>query len=278
MEPAAGAAPAFVGPAYEPMLKIEAGGEQAYAYVAPKEPSDWGTVEEIRALVGKSGDYFASQEAYTKYQEFCAVTKIEDVGGKEFHELAEITYAYIHRPKGGSTGGPCMVYFHGGMQIAGGPEQSTHFLNRYVAEANITIISVKYRLAPEARTPCQIADGFAAFVDVVTNPAKFGIDATKVGFFGDSTGAYIAAGVGMVRVRSTGNLLENPDVVLHQCSLGAAPRCRLCKQCSLGAAACCLLFMLTAALLIGAGPCRTRAGPPCPHADAVEPGHQQLHP
>ena len=214
MEPAAGAAPAFVGPAYEPMLKIEAGGEQAYAYVAPKEPSDWGTVEEIRALVGKSGDYFASQEAYTKYQEFCAVTKIEDVGGKEFHELAEITYAYIHRPKGGSTGGPCMVYFHGGMQIAGGPEQSTHFLNRYVAEANITIISVKYRLAPEARTPCQIADGFAAFVDVVTNPAKFGIDATKVGFFGDSTGAYIAAGVGMVRVRSTGNLLENPDVVL----------------------------------------------------------------
>ena len=197
MESNTDAAPEFVGPAYEPMGKIEAGGEQAYEYVAPKEPTDWGTVEEIRALVGKSGDYFASQPAYNRYQEFCEVAKLENIGGRDFHELAESTYAYIHRPKKDSDG-KCMVYFHGGMQVAGGPEQSTHILNRYVAEANITIINVKYRLAPEARTPCQIADGYAAFMDVVTNPSKFGIDAKKVGFFGDSTGAYVAAGVGMV--------------------------------------------------------------------------------
>ena len=95
-----GAAPEFVGSAYEPMGKIEAGGEQAYEYVAPKEPTDWGTVEEIRALVGKSGDYFASQQAYCKYQEFCEVTKIENIGGKEFHDLAESTYAYIHDQRG----------------------------------------------------------------------------------------------------------------------------------------------------------------------------------
>lgn len=200
MESTTDAAPEFVGPPYQPMGKIEAGGEQAYEYVAPKEPMDWGTVEEVRALVGRSGDYFASQEAYSKYQEFCEITKIENIGGKEFHDLAENTYAYIHRPKGGDgdNNGKCMVYFHGGMQIAGGPEQSIHFLNRYVTEANITIINVKYRLAPEARTPCQIADGYAAFMDVVTNPTKFGIDANKVGLFGDSTGAYITAGVGMV--------------------------------------------------------------------------------
>ena len=30
--------------------------------------------------------------------------------------------------------------------VAGGPEQSTVFLNRYVAESNITIINVKYNL------------------------------------------------------------------------------------------------------------------------------------
>ena len=57
---------------------------------------------------------------------------------------------------------------------------------------------MKYRLAPESRTPCQIVDAYAAFMDVVTNPTKFGIDANKVGFFGDSAGAYITAGVGMV--------------------------------------------------------------------------------
>jgi len=146
--------------------------------------------------------YFESQSAYNKYHVFCDVTKVENVGGKEFHHLAESTYAYIHRPKceNRDSNGKCMVYFHGGAMIAGGPEQSAVFLNRYVAEANITIVNVKYRLAPEARTPCQIADGYAVFMDVVTNPTKFGIDANnfKVGLFGDSAGAYITAGVGMV--------------------------------------------------------------------------------
>lgn len=197
METTSDAAPEFVGPAYEPMGKIEAGGELAYEYVAPKEPRDYGTVKEIRDMMVGHERYFDSQEAYNKYDEFCAITKIENIGGKKFHALAESTYAYIHRPKGDNNG-KCMVYFHGGAMIAGGPEQSTVFLNRYVTEANITIINVKYRLAPEARTPCQIADGYAVFMDVVTNPTKFGIDASKVGFFGDSSGAYITAGVGMV--------------------------------------------------------------------------------
>jgi len=193
-------APIFVGPAYEPMGKIEAGGEQAYEYIAPKVPKDYGTVEEIRGMMVGSEKYFESQEAYNKYHEFCEVTKVENIGGKEFHDLAESTYAYIHRPKdnNGDDNGKCMVYFHGGAMVAGGPEQSIVFLNRYVAEASITIINVKYRLAPEARTPCQIADGYAVFMDVVTNPTKFGIDVDKVGFFGDSSGAYITAGVGMV--------------------------------------------------------------------------------
>ena len=142
-------APEFVGAAYEPMGKIEAGGEQAYEYVAPKEPTDWGTGKRLGMMVGHE-NYFNSQEAYSKYQEFCEVTKIENIGGQEYHDLAESTYAYIHRPNNGdSNGGACMVYFHGGAMIAGGPEQSTVFLNRYL-------------FAPESRTPCQIVDAYAS--------------------------------------------------------------------------------------------------------------------
>ena len=95
------------------MGKIEAGGELAYEYIAPKVPTDYGTVEEIRGMMVGIDDYFNSQETYIKYNEFCEVTKIEDVGGKEFHDLAESTYAYIHRPKGDNNGngtnGKCMV-------------------------------------------------------------------------------------------------------------------------------------------------------------------------
>jgi len=210
------AAPEFVGPAYEPMGKIEAGGEAAYEYII-KEPNCDVTVEEIRGSATGYEKYFGSKPEYTKYNEACRVTKIENVGGKEFHDLAESTYAYVHRPAkecgGDSDDGSntCMVYFHGGGMVAGGPEQSVVFLNRYVAEAGVTIVNVKYRLAPEAKTPRQIADGYAAFMDVVTNPTKFGknIDSSKVGFFGDSAGAYVAAGVGMVLAeRNQGHLAK----------------------------------------------------------------------
>eukprot|EP00928_Gymnodinium_smaydae_P038366 TRINITY_DN26484_c0_g2_i1.p1 TRINITY_DN26484_c0_g2~~TRINITY_DN26484_c0_g2_i1.p1 ORF type:complete len:367 (+),score=46.60 TRINITY_DN26484_c0_g2_i1:44-1102(+) len=192
--------PDFVGPAYEPMGKIEAGGELAYEYVAPKEPKDWGTVDEIRKMMVGHEKYFDSKEEYSKFNELCEVSRIENIGGKHFHELAESTYALIHRPKGDNQtpNRSCMLYFHGGAMVAGGPEASTVFVNRYVVEANITIINVKYRLAPEAKVPRQIADGYAVFMDVVTNPSKFGVDAKRVGFFGDSAGAYITAGIGMV--------------------------------------------------------------------------------
>ena len=89
----------FVGPAYEPKGKIESGGELAYEYIAPKEPKDYGTVDDIRKMMAASENYFDSQEKYSKYKRDCTITKIENIGGKKFHDLAESTYAYIHRPK-----------------------------------------------------------------------------------------------------------------------------------------------------------------------------------
>ena len=40
----------------------EAGGEQAYEYVAPKEPKDWVTVEEIRGMLVGADNYFESRK------------------------------------------------------------------------------------------------------------------------------------------------------------------------------------------------------------------------
>ena len=71
-------------------------------------------------------------------------------------------------------------------------------MNRYAATADVNIINVKYRLAPEAKVPAGINDAYAAFIDVRTNPKRFGCDPDKIGFFGESGGGYITAGVGLL--------------------------------------------------------------------------------
>ena len=57
---------------------------------------------------------------------------------------------------------------------------------------------MKYRLAPEAKAPLGIIDAYAAFMDVRKNPKRFGCHPNKIGFFGESGGGYIVAGLGMM--------------------------------------------------------------------------------
>lgn len=78
------------------------------------------------------------------------------------------------------------------------PEIYRSVMNRYAAESDVTMINVKYGLAPENTAPKGIADAYAAFMDVITNPKKFGCDPEKVGFAGESGGGYIAAGIGLM--------------------------------------------------------------------------------
>jgi len=107
---------------------------------------------------------------------------------------------YVHRPKGKEQDKQrkSMIFFHGGGACAGTPEMMKSGMNKYAAIADVNIINVEYRLAPEHKAPRGIADAYAVFMDVVTNPSKFGACADKVGIFGESGGGYITAGVGMM--------------------------------------------------------------------------------
>jgi len=89
------------------------------------------------------------------------------------------------------------------------PEILRSVVNRYAAESDVNMINVKYRLAPEAKSPRGIADAYAAFMDVVTNPYRFGCDPKKVGLIGSSGGGYLTAGVGlMLAERGQGHLAK----------------------------------------------------------------------
>lgn len=83
---------------------------------------------------------------------------------------------------------PLLVYLHGGMWIVGGLESHDRLCRRIAREADVEVLAVAYRLAPEARYPAAVEDAIAA-----VRWATERTDAPNVGLGGDSAGGCVAA-------------------------------------------------------------------------------------
>ena len=100
-----------------------------------------------------------------------------------------------------TTGGPLLFFAHGGGMIYGGLD-SHDALCRFLAEhADMRVLAVDYRLAPEHPFPAPIEDCWAAFSWVVDNASRLGASRVAVG--GDSAGGALAAVVAL-RAASAG--------------------------------------------------------------------------
>jgi acetyl esterase len=140
----------------------------------------------------------ARGEKYDRYSCKIDETWIK-VGGPKYHPGAKIVEAIHHYIKGRERKNrKCMVYFHSGGGYGGSPDLFAPITNRYALEGDVDIISVQYRLAPEEKLPAGVFDGYAAVKWVLENAESMGIHPKKIGMFGDSFGAMIAAGVGMI--------------------------------------------------------------------------------
>ena len=106
----------------------------------------------------------------------------------------------IYRPamseKHGSL--PVLVHFHGGGFTLCSSE-SHDPQNRYWANhAACIVVSVDYRLAPEAKFPAAVEDCYAATQWVGGNADEFGGDASRIALAGESAGGNLAAVVALL--------------------------------------------------------------------------------
>ena len=88
---------------------------------------------------------------------------------------------------------PLVVFFHGGGWVVGSVDshdQPCRLLSKY---ADVHVLSVDYRLAPEHPFPAAIDDGLAAFSWALANLESLGVTSGKVAVAGDSAGGNIAA-------------------------------------------------------------------------------------
>ncbi|MFF5793741.1 alpha/beta hydrolase [Paeniglutamicibacter sp. NPDC012692] len=88
-----------------------------------------------------------------------------------------------------------LVYFHGGAFFLGSLETHDHVARNLAKETGHKVISVGYRLAPEAVFPAGLDDCYAVLRWVAENPAATGWNGKNLAIAGDSSGGTFVAAV-----------------------------------------------------------------------------------
>ncbi|WP_193609713.1 alpha/beta hydrolase fold domain-containing protein [Nocardioides lijunqiniae] len=122
------------------------------------------------------------------------------VGSVEDGTVADLP-ARTYRPEGDGPW-PTMLYLHGGGFVIGDLDTHDQLCRRLCAGAETVVVSVAYRLAPEAPYPAAVDDADAALRWVAEHRAELG-GSEQVAVGGDSAGANLAAVVAQ----------QHPDLV-----------------------------------------------------------------
>jgi acetyl esterase len=108
----------------------------------------------------------------------------------------------IYRPTA-DEGAPAAVFFHGGGWVIGSIASHDAFCTALAARSGVVVVSVGYRLSPEAAFPEPLEDCLAATRWVADHADELGIDPTRLAVAGDSAGGNLAAAVAL-RARDGG--------------------------------------------------------------------------
>jgi acetyl esterase/lipase len=116
----------------------------------------------------------------------------------------------IYQPESKDGKTPIIIYVHGGGWYSG--LKSTGIGIKDIPELvkrGYTVASVDYRLGPRYKFPAQIEDLEFAVSFLRENASTYGLDASRIGVFGESAGGHLAALLGLTDENCTfGGLLN----------------------------------------------------------------------
>jgi acetyl esterase len=90
----------------------------------------------------------------------------------------------------------CVIYIHGGGWVIGNLDSHDSICRKIAECADVRVIAVDYRLAPEFKFPVPYEDCHNALAYILQQQSQLGIDAAQIILCGDSAGANLAAHLG----------------------------------------------------------------------------------
>jgi acetyl esterase/lipase len=127
---------------------------------------------------------------------FADVERLADV--EVFESLAPVgdghpdVLLYVINAKPGGAR-PAILHIHGGGQVAGTAKNEVRRLQGLARQLDCVIVTVEYRLAPEATYEASVEDNYAALRWLNTHADEVGVDVARVAVFGESAGGGHAA-------------------------------------------------------------------------------------
>lgn len=98
-----------------------------------------------------------------------------------------------YAPEPSAVPSPLLLFLHGGGFVLGDLDTHDPVCRLLCRHAGVHVLSVDYRLAPEAPYPAALEDARAAFAWARANASELGADATRIAVGGDSAGGNLAA-------------------------------------------------------------------------------------
>lgn len=118
--------------------------------------------------------------------------------------------ARLYVPEDTGQNSSLTVFYHGGGWVIGTLDTHDDTCRSLARASGSAVLSVGYRLAPEAQFPVPLDDCYEAVVWAHDNAATLGVDSTRLAVAGDSAGGNLAAAVA-IRARD-----EDGPAIVHQ--------------------------------------------------------------
>ena len=170
---------------------------------------------DIRALLDNPGpagpDLFTStpeeiRAHYVTTRNPESVAEVAEVVDTSFQGPAGPVAVRIYRADAEVAHAPTLLWFHGGGWVVGDIYTAELPARAMASDAQCTVISVDYRLAPETKFPGGYNDCLASLKWVRDNAPQLRVDLSRLVVGGDSAGGNLAAAVA-IDDRNTGGAL-----------------------------------------------------------------------